>query len=161
MPYSTVRPIERFMQKVDIDPAAGRDACWLWAGLLISGTQPGFHPRGDKGAGPAPARRWAFQYFHRVTLAPTDKVSATCGDSLCVSPLHAFVRKAGLPTGSRDASSSDLVPSKLASSSCVVEPSAPPVSFHPLPDTDNGEIGCKKIYPERIGPHPIRIGSYP
>jgi hypothetical protein len=134
MPYSTVRPIERFMQKVEIDPAAGRDACWLWNGWLASGTQPGFHPRGDKGAGPAPARRWAFQHFHRCALSADDKIAASCRNPPCVSPLHAVVRGNGLPPSPRD--ESEL----LGKSASFHE-----LPFAPFVSTQNGDGRCATI----------------
>lgn len=66
-------------------------SCWLWIGCVGSGGYPQICIRKEEGPRNVQAHRLMLEVFHNI-LFPFDEAGHTCGNPLCVSPLHLEVQ---------------------------------------------------------------------
>jgi DNA invertase Pin-like site-specific DNA recombinase len=80
-----------FLRRVDRQPGG----CWLWTGPVLKGPKghlnPGFYH--NRATSPDNATRSAFswmmrEWFPDIPLAAHAQTSVTCGNKLCINPLH-------------------------------------------------------------------------
>lgn len=80
--------LERFMQKVAVDPETG---CWRWTGAVTRSSSGKSVPKFYDGHSAAVASRWIFEQQQGHPLPRRLRVFRTCGDELCVNPEHTFL----------------------------------------------------------------------